>query len=200
VLRRRARAWRLGAFLYRPLREQDKSPSIGAHNEYPGNCTPSAFTGLSLRRVAVTAAKTPASRYVTITAHVPREAGETIQRLAEERGVSVSACAAALLGEALRASVEHEHGALLEAVVERTIRQCLWAHVERLNDLAARAALYGDEGRRMTFQVLVNALGPDRARAFRREIHSAAYQRLKEPLEPPAPNENGAWPAARIPS
>jgi hypothetical protein len=78
--------------------------------------------------------------------------------------------------------VEHNHASLIEAVVERTIRQCVWAHVERLNDLAARAALYGDEGRRMTFQVLVNALGPDGARAFGREIHSAAYQRLQEPL------------------
>jgi hypothetical protein len=93
--------------------------------------------------------------------------------------------------------LEHEHGALLEAVVERTIRQCLWTHVERLGDLAARAALYGDEGRRLTFQVLVKAVGSDTARAWRREIHSAAYQRLQERLEPPAPDESSAWPAAR---
>ena len=148
----------------------------------------------------MTAARTRGSTYVTITTHVPRQAGQEIRRLAADRGVSVSACAAALLAEALRASVEHEHGALLEAVVERTIRQCLWAHVERLGDLAARAALYGDEGRRMTFQVLVDAVGPERARAMRREIHSAAYQRLQEPLEPPAPDGNSAWPAARTPS
>ena len=34
----------------------------------------------------------------------------------------------------------------------------------------------------------------------RREIHSAAYQRLQEPLEPPAPDESSVWPAARTPS
>ncbi|MBV9602599.1 MAG: hypothetical protein JOZ87_37870 [Chloroflexi bacterium] len=149
----------------------------------------------------MTAAKKRASALVTITTHVPREAGDTIHRLADERGISVSACAAVLLAEALRASVEHEHGALLEAVVQRTIRQCLWGHVERLSDMTARAALYGDEGRRMTFQVLVNALGPERARAFRREIHSTAYQRLQEPVEPlPARDESTTWSSARTPS
>jgi hypothetical protein len=148
----------------------------------------------------MTAARTRGSTHVTITTHVPREAAQEIRRLATDRGVSVSACAAALLAEALRASVEHEHGALLEAVVERTIRHCLWTHLERLGDLAARAALYGDEGRRMTCQVLLHAVGPERARAMRREIHSAAYQRLQEPVEPPAPDGNSAWPAARTPS
>ena len=74
-------------------------------------------------------------------------------------------------------------------------------HVERLSDMTARAALYGDEGRRMSFQVLVNLLGPDKARVFRREIHSTAYQRLQEPIEPPpAPDEKSTWPAARTPS
>jgi hypothetical protein len=101
------------------------------------NCTPHGFLGLSSLEAIVTAAKTRGSTYVTITAHVPREAGEAIKRLAAEWGVNVSACAAVLLAEALRASVEHEHGALLEAVVQRTIRQCLWGHVERLGDLAA---------------------------------------------------------------
>ncbi len=149
---------------------------------------------------AVTAAKTRGSTHVTITTHVPRDAGQEIQRLAAERGVSVSACAAVLLAEALRASVEHQHGALLEAVVERTIRQSLAGNLERLGDLAVRAALYGDEARRLTLQVLADAVGVDRARAVRREVHSAAYQRLLEPFEPPAPDGSSAWPAARTPS
>ena len=148
----------------------------------------------------MTRARGRRSTRLTFTVHVSRDVGLEVQRLAEERHISVSACAAALIAEALRDPLEHEHGTLLEAVVERTIRHCLWTHVERLGDLAARAALYGDEGRRMTFQVLVDAVGPDRARALRREIHSAAYQRLQEPLEPPAPDGNSAWPAARTPS
>ncbi len=80
------------------------------------------------------------STRLTFTVHVPRDVGLEVQRLAEERHISVSACAAALIAEALRDPLEHEHGALLEAVVERTIRHCLWTHVERLGDLAARAA------------------------------------------------------------
>jgi hypothetical protein len=135
-----------------------------------------------------------------LTTHVSTELAAEVTDLAVSRGVSISAAVEVLIAEALRANVEHNHASLLEAAVERTIRHCLWSHVERLGDLAARAALYGDEGRRMTFQVLVNALGPDRARAFRREIHSAAYQRLQEPLEPPAPDGSSAWPAARTPS
>jgi hypothetical protein len=63
-----------------------------------------------------------------------------------------------------------------------------------------RAALYGDEARRLALQVLVNAVGVDRARAVRREVHSAAYQRLLEPFEAPAPEGSSAWPAARTPS
>jgi post-segregation antitoxin (ccd killing protein) len=135
-----------------------------------------------------------------LTTHVSAELAAEVADLARSRGVSVSAAVEVLLAEALRANLEHTHASLLEAAVERTIRHCLWTHLERLSDLAARAALYGDEGRRMTFQVLVDAIGPDRARTLRREIHSAAYQRLQEPLEPPAPDGNSAWPAARTPS
>ena len=134
-----------------------------------------------------------ATRQVSL--HLPPAVLAEVERLAN--GGSRNAVLVAMIQEALRYEVEHQHGALLEAAVERTIRHCLSAHVERLGDLAARAALYGDEGRRMTFQVLVDAVGPDRARALRREIHSAAYQRLQEPLEPPAPDGNSAWPAAR---
>jgi hypothetical protein len=52
----------------------------------------------------------------------------------------------------------------------------------------------------MIFQVLADTIGPDRARALRREIHSAAYQRLQEPFESPAPDGTSAWPATRTPS
>src|SRR5215204_69253 len=92
-----------------------------------------------------------------LTTHVSPDLAEEVGRLATAQGVSVSAVVEVLLGEALRSGLEHQHGALLEAGVERTIREALWQHLERLSDLAARAALYGDEGRRMTFQVLVKA-------------------------------------------
>ena len=142
----------------------------------------------------------PARTSARYTVRVSRAVGRVIDQRAAEWGITPSSAASRLLEEAIQINVEHQHGALIQAAVEQTIRHCLWTHVERLGDLAARAALYGDEGRRMTFQVLVDTIGPDRARTLRREIHSAAYQRLQEPLESPAPDGNSAWPAARTPS
>ena len=142
----------------------------------------------------------PARTSARYTVRVSRAVGRVIDQRAAEWGITPSSAASRLLEEAIQINVEHQHGALIQAAVEQTIRHCLWTHVERLGDLAARAALYGDEGRRMTFQVLLDTVGPERARALRREIHSAAYQRLQEPLEPPAPDGSSAWPAARTPS
>jgi len=135
-----------------------------------------------------------------MTVHVSNAFKAEFQRLASTHGVSESALALRMIEEALRLGVEHQHASLLEAVVQQTIRESIAAHAGRLGDLAQRAALYGDESRRLTLQVLVNAVGVDRARAMRREVHSAAYQRLQESFEPPAPDGSSAWPAARTPS
>jgi hypothetical protein len=135
-----------------------------------------------------------------LTTHVSPELATEVGQIASSRGVSISAVVEVLLQEALRAQVEHEHGALLEAVVERTIRLSLADHLGRLGDLGVRATLYGDEARRLIFAVLVREIGIDQARSTRREVHSAAWQRLKDPLEPPAEQQpeqrNDAWPAA----
>ena len=139
----------------------------------------------------MTAARRRAAAYLTITTHVPREAAQEIQRLAAARDLSVSACAAALLMEALRIDLEHEHGALLQATVERTVRQCLSAHIERLGDLAFRAALDSDETRRLVVALLFKALGSEPTKVLRREAHSAAWQRLREPAPTP-PEADGA--------
>jgi hypothetical protein len=147
----------------------------------------------------MTAARRRGSAYLTITTHVPREAAREIQRLATDCHLSVSACAAALLVEGLRVGVEHEHGALLEATVERTIRQCLSAHLERLGDLAFRAALDSDETRRLVIALCFKVLEPDKAKAFRREAHSAAWQRLQEPTPAP-PEADGVCQDSRTPS
>jgi hypothetical protein len=144
----------------------------------------------------MTAARGRRSTRLTFTVHVSRDVGLEIQRLAQERKISLSACAAALLAESLRGPLDHQHAALVEAAIERSVARSL----ERLGDLSVRAALYGDEARRLSLQVLVNAVGVDRARAMRREVHSASYQRLLEPFEAPAPEGSSAWPAARTPS
>jgi hypothetical protein len=138
----------------------------------------------------------PARSSARYTVRVPRAVGRVIDQRAAEWGVTPSSAASRLLDEAIRINLEHQHGALIEAVIERSIAGSL----ERLGDLSVRAALYGDEARRLALQVLVNAVGVDRARAMRREVHSAAYQRLLEPFEAPAPEGSSAWPAARTPS
>lgn len=78
-----------------------------------------------------------------ITAHVPPEVAAGIKRLAGSRGLSVSAATAALLTEALRMNVEHQHGALIEAAIDRAVGQRL----ARLEDLAARSAIHAYRGR-----------------------------------------------------
>jgi hypothetical protein len=117
-----------------------------------------------------------------------------VTQIATSRGVSISAAVEVLLAEALRANVEHNHATLLEAAVERTIRESVEAHIGRLGDLVVPAVLDSDETRRLVLTLLVKEIGPDQTRMFRREAHSASWQRLKEPLSVP-PEHHGTWPA-----
>lgn len=71
-----------------------------------------------------------------VTTHLEPEIGREVERLAIERGVSRSAAVAALVGEALLAPIEHQHGALIEAAIDRAVGQRL----ARLEDLASRTA------------------------------------------------------------
>jgi len=123
-----------------------------------------------------------------LTTHVSAELAAGIGRLASSRGASVSAMVEALLAEALRAGVEHQHAALLEVAVERAIART----VDRVSDLAFRAVLDSDETRRLVMALLINAAGTERARALRREAHSAAWQRLGEPMPDGPPEKVGA--------
>jgi hypothetical protein len=118
-----------------------------------------------------------------LTTHVSAELAAEIGRLAASQGASVSAMVEVLLAEALRADVEHQHAALLETAVQRAVSRAM----DRIADLAFRAALDSDETRRLVMALLINAAGTERARALRREAHSAAWQRLREPV--PAPPE-----------
>ena len=73
---------------------------------------------------------------LVVTTHLEPEVGREVQRLAAERGLSLSATVAALVGEALLTPVEHQHGALIEAAMNRAVGQRL----ERLEDLTHRAS------------------------------------------------------------
>ena len=132
----------------------------------------------------VTAATGRRSTMEVVTTHVPAAVRAELDQLAQARGLTRSAAAAALLTEALRIDVEHKHGALIEAAVQAAVRR----ELDRLGELMARAALDSDETRRLVIHGLVKAEGIERARAIRREAHSAAYQRLSEPLAEALPN------------
>ena len=158
----------------------------------------------------VTVATGRRSALVSVTTHLPPAIADELRQAAAARGLSLSAAAAVLLAEALRADVEHKHGALLEAAVERTIREAMGRHLERIGELAFRGALHSDELRRQMRPLLAHLFDQETARTIRREAHSAAWQQLHEPLEHPngaqvplgtplaAPprHEDGAWPEA----
>src|SRR5918912_3066926 len=99
-----------------------------------------------------------------LTVHVSVDLKAELRAVAEEYGVSESAACLALIEEGLRARVEHRHGALLEAAVERTIRTTLANHLERLGDFAFRAALDSDETRRLVIALCFKALGTEPAK------------------------------------
>ena len=147
----------------------------------------------------MTTARGRRSGRLAITVHLDRDVGLEVQRLAQERGVSLSACAAALLADALQGPLERQYAALVQPVVEQTVRQTLYAHLERLGDLAFRAALDSDETRRLVVALLFKAVGSKMAKVLRREAHSAAWQRLREPAPTP-PEADGVCQDSRIPS
>ena len=132
-----------------------------------------------------------ATRQVSL--HLPPAVLAEVERLAS--GGSRNAVLVALIQEALRSGVEHQHAALLEAAVERTIRSSLAQHLGRLGELCFRAALDSDETRRLVLTLLVKEIGPDQTKLFRREAHSASWQRLKEPLAVSSEQQDGTWPA-----
>ena len=132
---------------------------------------------------------------VRITTHVPVGVARYLQGRAAEGGLSLSAVTAALLEEAVRLPLDHEHGSLVEAAVRRAVHQAM----ERVADLAFRAALDSGEGRRLVASVLVAQIGLDRAQELRREAHSAAWQRLREPAPTP-PEVDGVCQDSRTPS
>lgn len=85
-----------------------------------------------------------------LTAHVPREIAAEIREIAGSRGMSVSAATGALLVEALRINVEHQHGALIEATIERVLH----ARLERVDMMAYKAARESYRGRWLTAALL----------------------------------------------
>lgn len=86
--------------------------------------------------------------HAKLTVHVSTAFKTEIATLARSRGLTESALCLALLQEALRYEIEHEHGALIQAAVERAVHQAITAQLGRVGELAFRGALHSDELRR----------------------------------------------------
>src|SRR5919204_2999651 len=79
----------------------------------------------------------PRRRRAQVTLWVEPGTAARLRTLAAERGLTLSAAGSALLEEALRAAVDHEHAALLVPAVE----QVIVAQHHRLYELLVRVCL-----------------------------------------------------------
>jgi hypothetical protein len=111
-------------------------------------------------------------------------------RRAEADNLSFSAVINVLLEEALRAGVEHEHGAILQQVVVRALDQRLW----RVEALIRRTAVDAAQAKKLAYAAFTQATGVDlelartvRDRA-RRDAWSDLHAALPEefPMDEPA--------------
>jgi hypothetical protein len=121
----------------------------------------------------------PSRATVHTTVHLPPALLAEVDTLAN--GGSRNAVLVALIEEGLRSGVEHQHATLLEAAVQRAVARAM----DRIGDLAFRSALDSDETRRLVIAVCFKVLGSEPAKELRREAHSAAWQRLREPAPTP---------------
>ncbi len=94
---------------------------------------------------------------VGVTVHLDPEVLAELRRRAEREHLSVSAMANLLFVEALRAGVEHEHGALIEQVITRTLEQRLW----RVEALTRRVAVDAAQAKKLAYAGFTRANGVD---------------------------------------
>jgi len=94
---------------------------------------------------------------VGVTVHLDPEVLAELRRRAEREHLSVSAVANLLFVEALRAGVEHEHGALIEQVITRTLEQRLW----RVEALTRRVAVDAAQAKKLAYAGFTRANGVD---------------------------------------
>jgi hypothetical protein len=128
----------------------------------------------------------PAPKSDRFTVAVSIAAGRMIRQHAADAGVTPSAAAARLLEEACRMNVEHQHGALIEAAIERVLH----AKLARLEDLAVRAAIQSYRGRWLTLTELAllgdhmpasaSAAAAERASQLNTESYRSAQEWLTE--------------------
>jgi hypothetical protein len=103
-----------------------------------------------------------------------------LRRRSEHAGLSLSQVVTLLVAEAPRAGVEHEHGALIEQVIERTLEQRLW----RLDALVRRVAVDAAQAKKLAYAAFTQADGvdPELARKVRDRARRDAWTDLHTAL------------------
>jgi hypothetical protein len=96
-------------------------------------------------------------RKLPLTAHLDAEVVAELRGRQTMLGGSLSAVINQLLIEALRVGVEHEHGALIEQVISRTLEQRLW----RLEALVRRVAVDAAQAKKLAYAAFTQADGVD---------------------------------------
>ena len=120
---------------------------------------------------------------VKITTWVDEETAGVIRGLAAQNEVTVSELCALMLKRGVE---EHAAGGVgvevLLPAVKGAVRREVAAMADRLARLLARSALEGAASRRLVYQLLVEELGPERAR----EANEGAWRGSVESLKRPA--------------
>ncbi len=129
----------------------------------------------------MTARKRRPGSKVPVCMQLPPEVATSLAQLARSQRNSLSATAAALVAEGLRASVEHAHASLIEATCERAIRE----QMVRLQETTTRAAVDAQIACQLVPQVLMRqGMGRDQVRGIVRTARKDAWQSLGEPALP----------------
>lgn len=77
-----------------------------------------------------------------------------LQRIAEQEGVSVSATGAALLEYAVQQDIHTQHGALLDAIIEKAIAKHMRSYSNRIALLLVRSLFASEQTRSLTTNIL----------------------------------------------
>jgi hypothetical protein len=103
---------------------------------------------------------------------------DELRRRAEHAHLSLSMVVTLLLAEALRAGVEHEHGALIEQVISRTLEQRLW----RVEALVRRVAVDAAQAKKLAYAAFAQGVDLELARSVRDRARRDAWADLHAAL------------------
>jgi hypothetical protein len=115
---------------------------------------------------------------------------DELRRRAEHAHLSLSQVVTLLVAEALRAGVEHDHGALIEQVISRTLEQRLW----RVEALVRRVAVDAAQAKKLAYAAFTQADGVDLelARRVRDRVRRDAWTDLHTALPDDFPMDEPA--------